>query len=304
MSSVKPFADYERTILQQSGKSDELIRRQFFSAHRRVQSETCDRGIDAGFVIACRRKAVDKRFTTHGERRADYFRDLFVDTVLLDVDMNDRAVHVRRGSKHLPSDCARNARFADKLRADREHAVIFSARGRDNALGDFFLHHDRNAFASGLFEKSEEDGRSDVIREIGYRFEFIRAEFGKIAFHEIRKYHRQIRELRFERSEIILEPFVDLESDHARASFRQRSGKRALPGADFDNGIRRRNARVRDDSRKQIAVGQEVLTERMRMSECVHVYIIHHFTAASQPEEGIKSDSLVKSPTAMETLLT
>ena len=258
------FVRFRRTrllIFQYFRKSGELRGGETLAADCGFETELSEGGEHRPFVVAAARKAVDEGLAPHGERRAHEPFDVISGGSAALGYAHDGAVDVGRGIEHMPSDATCDAYVAGELRSDGKRAVVFAARRSRHALGDFLLYHYGDRAAALVIQEAEKHGRRYVIRKIGDSFIF--AAEGQIALHEVREYDGKAEVRFFYGREIFAQTFVYFIGVNASAGVEQPDGERAHARSHLDDGIAFARARVRRYCGEKIAVGQEVLPERM-----------------------------------------
>ena len=159
----------------------------------------------------------------------------------------------------MPSDAPGDAHVPRELSGYGECSVVLTARRCDHAFGDFLLHHDRDREAVWVVEESEQHGSGYVVRQVSYCL-IIPAEI-QLTFHKVRKSDGKPGISRLKRAQVFFQAAVDLKRENARTGGREFDRERAHSRAYFDGGIICGKLRIGGYCGKEIAVGQEVLSE-------------------------------------------
>ena len=146
------------------------------------------------------------------------------------------------------------------MREDRENAVAIGIRRRDDPFGDFSLQHQDHADDPiPRFEQVEQEGRRNVVRQIGDDDGSVRkrvvckAEGIGMAKIEIRAGQRLVQ--------ITNKMRIDFKRNDRIARFAQAASENATAGADLQHGLARLNRRRSDDLSNDVGIDEKVLSE-------------------------------------------
>ncbi len=118
------------------------------------------------FVETCR-KIFRQRFTWLGKSRLQKSFELrIVARTMLD-DPQNRRDHFGCGDESFRGHIEADMCLARLLGQYRECGKVSLARSGGKLFGDLFLHHDQQALAVGVFQRTQNDIRRDVIGEVG-----------------------------------------------------------------------------------------------------------------------------------------
>ena len=183
-----------------------------------------------------------KCFLDEGEKGSGIDRGLGVK-----IEADDRGVDFRPWVKTAGGDGELTVDAAIKLDKEGEGAVVFGAAGSVHPFCDFFLHHESGGRKEGSGgSEFVEDGRGDVVGEVGDDFEG-RAEMVEGKLEEVGFYDTEALIGGLEAEQLFGEGAIHFDSEHLRAGSEKRFREGAGSGADFEHRVAGRDLGCLDD---------------------------------------------------------